>query len=1578
MIAESVVNRVVHRFLRSDLKSFVLRQTLRISDVGWSLGRFLRQSRGLKARTRLFMAGVESLEVRILPTESSTVLIPVELGFSDADQSLADDSYLSIMPLITDGQQAPYRPEVVSISVPLPGGGALVGSGTFISRMDVLTAAHVVDTNQDSHYDPVTDGIPTIFASQNADFRIGTKSYRVASVTVAPGYLQINVGGHLQTLVNDLAILHLESYEEIAIPATINRSPPVRDQLIEILGYGQIGSVDSGVVQNNNYVRNRGIAQIDTVQPKTMSWALDQKGESATRPGDSGGPSFVWDSNGNRFLAGVTSFGDTEFGIGARSTVTRVDAYQSWIDQTIRTLNASAIPSAQVIFQNDITEAQPPTPALRVTFRSANPIHLVPGNPAVALIGPNGYYNSTLRNGLTTTSADGTLITIDYYFDGPAGTWKSSDNGSYTAVLLEGGIVSALGISLRAGPITTFNVNVPVDSSPPTATSVNRTITSPGSPNLVVQVTYSDPSGIDGSSLGNDDVQLINSNGAVVSTGRLMIQGPIRNATTYVAMYEFLAPGGSWDASDNGTYRLVTQPGRVWDVSRNVIAGGILSTLTVSISLAAQIAPWAVVNAPNVTSSAAATAYTFTVTYFDDKGINLASVQEDHGSQFGDVMVFSSNLGVEPNAHLLSVSRTTDGSPVIATYQWVSPYPWSGFNSGVRFDVAVSGVTDTDGNQLQGGYIGVFQLNISGISQDRTAPQVFVSAPPLTGRGLQTYTFDALFTDDVALNLSSITSGSLIVVAPSGEELAARTTSINYGNSGPMTAVTFGIDAPGGTWDSADDGLYRIVVRDGSIADTSGNFIPGFQSGGIPDNAVLVGFDVQIRTEIPPAIVDASLNVQNISSQRDSHEFTVHFTCADDVDTSSLGDNDVYATGPNGFAQFATFVSFALDPDTKAIIAKYRIGGPGGNWGPDDNGIYTLSISSGSVKGVTKNSVAAMDLGTFTSTVLENHAPVLDNSFSPLLLSEPEVSNRGTLISTLIAGSITDIDAHALQGMAVKLITTNLVTFQFSLDDGLTWIDLGSVSSNSARLLAADDSTRIRFISHVNQDLLIPEALIFCAWDQTSGTNGATVDASWTGSSTAFSTTLNMASLSITSINQAPVFTSDSTVNLTENQTRVTTITATDLALPAQMLTYEITGGADAAKFTLGRDGMLAFLTAPDFERPGDADGNNIYSLIVTASDGVGGKTEQQLSVAVTASNDNNPVFTSLSALSIPENSTAVLTVIATDADLPVQTMTYSLTGGQDQSRFVITAGGVLSFLMAPDYEIPADSNADNAYFVQVTANDGAGGTTTQNLSVTVTGINDNNPVFISSATFSITEDMTDVGTITATDADLPAHSAIFSINGGADAARFSITTGGKLSFIAPPDYEIPADADANNIYHLEVLASDGAGRTALQYVAVTVTNSNEAPVIGLSQPAVRYRLKQQPAPAIDAAATFIARSPGASLAGANLIISLGVTRDRKDVLGLLNGSATDIHQRGKKLLFGTTVIGAVTGGKNKLPDLTITFNEATTNEIVQSTIRKITFAAKHIGTGPRTVTMRLTIIGGLDSNTATRELMVQ
>ncbi len=58
----------------------------------------------------------------------------------------------------------------------------------------------------------------------------------------------------------------------------------------------------------------------------------------------------------------------------------------------------------------------------------------------------------------------------------------------------------------------------------------------------------------------------------------------------------------------------------------------------------------------------------------------------------------------------------------------------------------------------------------------------------------------------------------------------------------------------------------------------------------------------------------------------------------------------------------------------------------------------------------------------------------------------------------------------------------------------------------------------------------------------------------------------------------------------------------------------------------------------------------------------------------------------------------------------------------------------------------------------------------------------------------------------------------------GTDSEALSVTSIGSLAFIAPPDFEAPADSDQNNEYDITLSASDGTLTTSVS-VVITVTN---------------------------------------------------------------------------------------------------------------------------------------------------------
>ncbi len=128
----------------------------------------------------------------------------------------------------------------------------------------------------------------------------------------------------------------------------------------------------------------------------------------------------------------------------------------------------------------------------------------------------------------------------------------------------------------------------------------------------------------------------------------------------------------------------------------------------------------------------------------------------------------------------------------------------------------------------------------------------------------------------------------------------------------------------------------------------------------------------------------------------------------------------------------------------------------------------------------------------------------------------------------------------------------------------------------------------------------------------------------------------------------------------------------------------------------------------------------SVYNVRIEVQDAGGQSYQEDLNINVSDQNDV-PVVISNSAVNINENSNTVVNIIATDQDVPAQTLSYMISGGVDAGMFsVVINTGALVFDFAPDFENPADLGQDNVYQVVVTVDDGNGGTAVQNLTVTV------------------------------------------------------------------------------------------------------------------------------------------------------------------------------------------------------------------------------------------------------------------
>ncbi|MEI6256630.1 MAG: cadherin domain-containing protein, partial [Planctomycetota bacterium] len=319
--------------------------------------------------------------------------------------------------------------------------------------------------------------------------------------------------------------------------------------------------------------------------------------------------------------------------------------------------------------------------------------------------------------------------------------------------------------------------------------------------------------------------------------------------------------------------------------------------------------------------------------------------------------------------------------------------------------------------------------------------------------------------------------------------------------------------------------------------------------------------------------------------------------------------------------------------------------------------------------------------------------------------------------------------------------------------------------------------------------------------------------------------------VTVANVNEAPVYPSSvASMSVKEGRRVIGLVNAKDEDAGQQAkLRYSLSGGADKNLFTINAiTGQLLFKTARDFEVTSDADKNNVFDVVISATDGTLATVQP---IAVTLVNVvDAPTITSKAAVSMLENNFFVQKVTAFSEMRT--TVVYSLAGGNDKDRFTIdSATGDLAFKVAPDYERPTDTGANNVYNVTVKATAGTR-VTTRRVAVVVRNVVDA-PTITTAASVSVAENGTAVQTVTAIrEKTRPSAPLTYSIAGGADQAAFAINpTTGLLSFKTAPNFEKPTDSDTNNVYDVTVSVSDGF-LSREQTFAVSVTNVIEAPVI--------------------------------------------------------------------------------------------------------------------------------------------------
>ena len=326
----------------------------------------------------------------------------------------------------------------------------------------------------------------------------------------------------------------------------------------------------------------------------------------------------------------------------------------------------------------------------------------------------------------------------------------------------------------------------------------------------------------------------------------------------------------------------------------------------------------------------------------------------------------------------------------------------------------------------------------------------------------------------------------------------------------------------------------------------------------------------------------------------------------------------------------------------------------------------------------------------------------------------------------------------------------------------------------------------------------------------------------------------------VTDISNA-VFTNEAEVEIPEYTTSVITVVAEDVDEGDETSAYSLLYEGDSGLFSItSPGGVLSFRSPPDFERPRDGDLDNVYEVVVEATSGPDRLTSyQRIRVTVTDVDDDDDCYADNETTCTVSSATEATGEIERDGDRDW----FSIELALDVQYRIDVRAGTLSDPALRIYDVAgrplpgaSDDNSGEGndarlsyipstrgtYFIEVKGPDDVG-----TGSYTVAVVEDHLPIFTSDPVVAVPENTTAVTTVVARDPD--ASIAGYAITGGEDRSHFSITSpGGVLTFKIAPNYEIPFDANDDNVYEVIVEATTSENSTVSQTLRVEILNVDD------------------------------------------------------------------------------------------------------------------------------------------------------
>ena len=302
-------------------------------------------------------------------------------------------------------------------------------------------------------------------------------------------------------------------------------------------------------------------------------------------------------------------------------------------------------------------------------------------------------------------------------------------------------------------------------------------------------------------------------------------------------------------------------------------------------------------------------------------------------------------------------------------------------------------------------------------------------------------------------------------------------------------------------------------------------------------------------------------------------------------------------------------------------------------------------------------------------------------------------------------------------------------------------------------------------------------------------------------------------SIQVQEANRGPVLSSISAQSLEEGQTLTLVLQAVDRDLPANVLSYKLVSGPQGMTVD-SQSGVLTWKTT-------ESDGPSTQTVVVEVSDDAQTPLSSRVSFQVTVSENNQaPVLVTVTTQSVVEGVNLVVDLVASDADLPANTLRYRLIQGPTGLKLNSITGRV--------EWTPTTTQGPATYDVTVEAYDNGDPVLSVSQTFQVVVIDSNRAPVASNQELQGTEEVNLPITLQASDAD-------------GDTVTYTVVTPPQLGVLTgkAPNLTYIPKANANGRDQFTFVAKDRTLESEPATVVIQLAPINDAPVASGQQVSV-------------------------------------------------------------------------------------------------------------------------------------------